>query len=108
MTDGIPAPNAAPNAAPSAAPSPGASAAAPSALADLPSGSTARLVRVEGARAFRRRLMELGLLPGTEVRVVRRAPLGGVVEIEVRRCRLSLRLTEAAGLFVEPNAGGGA
>lgn len=70
-------------------------------VADAPAGATLRLVRVEGPRAFRCRLMEMGLLPGTDVRIVRRAPLGGVVELEVRCCRLSLRLSEAADLKVE-------
>lgn len=44
----------------------------------------------------RLRLMELGLLPGTEVRFVRRAPLGGPLEVEVRGFHLSLRQSEAA------------
>ena len=42
-------------------------------LSELPDGEIGRLVRLDGDRAFRRRLMELGLLPGTPVRVVRRA-----------------------------------
>ena len=63
-------------------------------------GSVGRLVRLGGDRAFRRRLMELGLLPGTAVRVVRQAALGGVLELEVRRCRLSVRFSDASQLFV--------
>jgi ferrous iron transport protein A len=70
-------------------------------VSELASGASGRLVAVGGARAFRRRLMELGLLPGTLVRVVRRAQLGGIVELEVRRCRISLRLVEARDLTVE-------
>lgn len=69
-------------------------------LSELPDGETGRLVRLEGDRAFRRRLMELGLLPGTPVRVVRRAELGGVLELEVRRARLTVRASEAGLLFV--------
>lgn len=63
-------------------------------------GSEGRLVRLGGDRTFRRRLMELGLLPGTSVRVVRQAPLGGVMELEVRRARLTVRLSEASQLYV--------
>ncbi len=63
-------------------------------------GSVRRLVRLGGDRAFRRRLMELGLLPGTAVRVVRQAAIGGVLELEVRRCRLSVRFSDASQLFV--------
>ncbi|QDU85046.1 Ferrous iron transport protein A [Planctomycetes bacterium Pla163] len=71
-------------------------------VSELVSGASGRLVGIGGARAFRRRLMELGLVPGTLVRVVRRAPMGGIVELEVRRCRISLRLVEARDLTVEP------
>lgn len=66
----------------------------------LADGSVRRLVRLGGDRAFRRRLMELGLLPGTAVRVVRQAAIGGVLELEVRRCRLSVRYSDASQLFV--------
>ena len=45
---------------------------------------------------------ELGLLPGTAVRLVRRTDLGDLVELEVRGCHLSLRRSEAAELMVEP------
>ena len=66
----------------------------------LADGVPGRLVSLGGSRAFRRRLMELGLLPGTPVRIVRRAEIGGVLELEVRRSRLSLRTAEAEQLFV--------
>lgn len=69
-------------------------------LSELPDGETGRLVRLEGDRGFRRRLMELGLLPGTPVRVVRRAEFGGVLELEVRRARLTVRASEASLLLV--------
>ncbi len=53
-------------------------------LRTLGPGSNARVVQVGGERGFRRRLMELGLLPGTDVRVVRRVDVGGLVELEVQ------------------------
>ena len=71
-------------------------------LNSLPDGSLARLVTLGGERSFRRRLMELGLLPGTEVRIVRRAEIGGVLELEVRRSRLSVRIGEASEVYVSP------
>jgi len=71
-------------------------------LIDLSDGQTGRLVSLEGDRAFRRRLMELGLLPGTPVRVVRRADIGGVLELEVRRSRLTVRTSEACLVHVTP------
>ncbi|MCC6408083.1 MAG: ferrous iron transport protein A [Planctomycetes bacterium] len=65
-------------------------------------GTSVRLVRIGGERGFRCRLMELGLLPGTSVRMVRRVDLGGVLELEVRGARLSVRHGEARELVVEP------
>jgi Fe2+ transport system protein FeoA len=72
-----------------------------SSLDALKPGSTARLVSIGGERSFRCRLMEMGLLPGTPVRVVRRVNLGGLVELEVRGCRLSVRQGEASLLLVD-------
>lgn len=72
-----------------------------STLDALKPGSSARLVSIGGERSFRCRLMEMGLLPGTPVRVVRRVDVGGLVELEVRGCRLSVRQGEASLLLVE-------
>ena len=72
-------------------------------LAELPVGTRARIVEIGGERAFRRRLMEMGLLPGTEIRVVRHARFGGLVQLLVRGCNLSLRHSEAAALMLQPN-----
>ncbi|MAE29558.1 MAG: FeoA family protein [Planctomycetota bacterium] len=70
----------------------------------LKPGQTAALLSIGGERSFRRRLMELGLLPGTPVRLVRRVAVGDLIELEVRGCHVSLRLAEAARLAVElPN-----
>jgi ferrous iron transport protein A len=68
----------------------------------LSPGASARLVAIGGERGFRCRLMELGLLPGTALRLVRRQDVGGTLELEVRGCRLSVRRIEARALFVEP------
>ena len=69
-------------------------------LHTLPQGASGLLVSLGGDRPFRRRLMELGLLPGTPVRIVRRAEIGGVLELEIRRSRISVRTGEAAEVFV--------
>ena len=71
-------------------------------LDTLKSGASARLLAVGGERAFRCRLMELGLLPGAVLRLVRRVDVGGVLELEVRGCRLTVRRAEARLLQVEP------
>jgi Fe2+ transport system protein FeoA len=72
-------------------------------LDTLSPGSRARLVSLGGERAFRCRLMELGLLPGTTLHLVRRVDVGGVLELEVRGCRLTVRRGEARQLLVEPS-----
>lgn len=71
-------------------------------LDTLRPGQSCRLVAIEGERSFRRRLMEMGLLPGTALRLVRRMPLGGLVELEVRGGHLSLRTDEIGHMMVEP------
>ena len=71
-------------------------------MKDLAPGESARLADIGGDRSFRRRLMELGLLPGTRVRMVRRVDIGDLVEIEVRGSHLSLRLSEARAVLLEP------
>ncbi|MFT5285219.1 MAG: ferrous iron transport protein A [Planctomycetota bacterium] len=71
------------------------------ALHTLPAETSTRLIQIGGERPFRRRLMELGFLPGCELFVVRNIDVGGVIEVEVRRCRVTLRRNEARELFVD-------
>jgi ferrous iron transport protein A len=65
-------------------------------LGDVHVGHSVTVVSIGGERSFRRRLMELGVLPGTRIEVVRIAPLGDPVELLARGCRLSIRKNEAA------------
>jgi len=59
-------------------------------------GETARITElVAGDASYRAKLLALGLLPGTEVTLVRKAPLGDPIELEIRGYRLSLRKKEA-------------
>ena len=71
------------------------------ALADVPLGQAATIKTVDGPRVFRRRLLEMGLIPGVEVRVVTIAPLGDPLRIEVRGGQWSIRRNEAAQIEVE-------
>jgi Fe2+ transport system protein FeoA len=66
----------------------------------LAPGDVGTLEAVAGDPGLRRRLMELGLLPGTPIRLVRRLDAGGVLELEVRRARLTLRADDARQLAV--------
>ena len=70
-------------------------------LAEIALGRAATVREVAGPRAFRRRLLEMGLVPGTEVRVVTIAPLGDPLRIEVRGGQWSIRRAEAAEIEVE-------
>jgi ferrous iron transport protein A len=70
-------------------------------LRDLAPGQSAALVDIAGSGSFRRRLMEMGLLPGTRVRMVRRVDIGDLVEIEVRGAHLSLRRSEAGEVLLD-------
>ena len=73
-------------------------------LASLAVGETAVVARVLGSRAVARRLLEMGLVPGTAVTVRRVAPLGDPLELRVRGYALSIRRAEAAGIEIEPRS----
>lgn len=71
-------------------------------LRDLQVGDSGRVAGFEeGGRSYRRKLLAMGLTPGTVFNVTRVAPLGDPVEIAVRGFRLSLRRDEAAAVRVE-------
>ena len=75
--------------------------AAPSVSLDaLPAGVPARVVALEGSGAVARRLMEMGVVPGAPVRVIKSAPLGDLIEIRVRDYHLALRRSEAQTITV--------
>ena len=65
-------------------------------LGSLRPGRSARVARVHGGGALQRRIMEMGLTRGAEVRVVKAAPFGDPIEITVRGYALSLRKADAA------------
>ena len=73
-------------------------------LAEIPLGRAVAVRSVDGPRAFRRRLLEMGLVPGTPVRIVTVAPLGDPLRIEVRGGQWSIRRAEAAQIEVDPTA----
>jgi Fe2+ transport system protein FeoA len=74
------------------------------ALSALREGQTATLRRVAGERGYRRRLLELGFVPGTDLRLVRRVAVGDILEVELRHSRVSLRISEARSIEVEARA----
>ena len=70
-------------------------------LSELEPGDVAVIVRIEDSGAVARRIADMGLIPGTKVKVVRKAPLGDPIEFEVRGYNLSLRRNEAELVIVE-------
>lgn len=70
-------------------------------LARLAPGERAKITAIGAIGPMRRRLMDMGLLPGAEVVVEKVAPLGDPIEIRIRSYSLSLRKKEAEGIAVE-------
>ncbi len=70
-------------------------------LEDLRTGEVGRIVKIMGNGPFRLRLMEMGFIPGAEVKVIRYAPLKDPVEYEIKGYHVSLRHEEAAKILVE-------
>ena len=71
-------------------------------FADLRQGMIVRVAAVESDSAECRRLEEMGLTAGTQFRVVKVAPFGDPIEIDVRGYRLCLRKGETVGYVLEP------
>ena len=69
-------------------------------LCDAAIGDALTVEHVGGERSFRRRLMELGLVPGTRLEILGAAPFGGPLELLARGCSLSIRREEAAHVTV--------
>jgi ferrous iron transport protein B len=73
-------------------------------LADLPIGERAVVGTVGGSRRVALRLLEMGLVPGTPVQMVRKAPLGDPFKIRVRGYLLSLRRADALRIQIQDYA----
>lgn len=70
-------------------------------LDQLQPGQLCRVRRITGKGALRRRLMEMGLVKGVKVEVLKRAPLGDPVEYKLLGYHLSMRKSEASLIEVE-------
>jgi len=69
-------------------------------LSDLELGEKAVILKVVGTGSIRRRMLDMGLVKGTEIVVIRRAPLGDPIEFRLKGYNLSLRKEEAKNVFV--------
>jgi ferrous iron transport protein A len=64
-------------------------------------GGTAKVVKLHGEGALKRRIMDMGITKGVEVKVRKVAPLGDPIEITVRGYELSLRKEDAETIEIE-------
>ena len=69
-------------------------------LTNLPIGETAKVVSVKGNNAITRRLMEMGVVPGVALKIVKTAPFGDPIEIRLRGYSLAMRKSEAEAIEV--------
>jgi Fe2+ transport system protein FeoA len=65
-------------------------------LSQLSIGESATVIAVNGEGAIRRRLFDMGITPGVEVYLRKKAPLGDPIEISLRGYELTLRKAEAS------------
>ncbi len=70
-------------------------------LAMLKPGEKGRIVGIGAIGPLKRRLMDMGVLVGEEIRVEKIAPLGDPIELKIKGYSLSLRKREAEGIAVE-------
>lgn len=69
-------------------------------LDKLKPGQEARIISVKGENSLRLRLLDMGLIPRTRVRLEKVAPMGDPIEIRVRGYELTLRVADAKNIEV--------
>lgn len=70
-------------------------------LKDVPIGGKAKVIKIHGEGAVKRRIMDMGITKGVEIQVRKVAPLGDPIEITVRGYELSLRKADAENIEIE-------
>lgn len=70
-------------------------------LADLSVGEKCRVITVGGEGELRIRLLDMGIIPGTEVEIVKFAPMGDPMQIRLRGYELTLRRADTSDIEVE-------
>ncbi len=69
-------------------------------LANLEIGAVAKVKNVAGNSAVSRRLMEMGIIPGVSIKIIKTAPFGDPIEIRVRGYNLAMRRNEAEAIEI--------
>lgn len=70
-------------------------------LKDLKPGNSGIVDSITSKGAVRRRLMDMGITPGVSIKVIKVAPLGDPIEVNLRGYELSLRLSEAENVVLK-------
>lgn len=70
-------------------------------LKDLPIGKTATIVSVDGNQNLRQHLLDMGLIPGSEITMVKHAPMGDPIEVRIHSYELTLRNDDANKITIE-------
>jgi len=70
-------------------------------LSELKPKEKGTIIKVRGRKSVHRRILDMGVVSGSTVEVLRAAPLGDPIEIKIKGYYLSLRKTEAANILVE-------
>ena len=70
-------------------------------LSQLKKGQNAKILRVSGSGPIKRRMMDMGMVPGSEIKLIRKAPFGDPIEFRIKGYSLSLRKEEAETILIE-------
>ena len=70
-------------------------------LKDLSVGQSGRIVKIGTIGALKQRFMDMGITKGTDVKIIKIAPLGDPIEIEIRGYNLSIRKDDAAKIEID-------
>ena len=76
-------------------------------LSEFSIGETGRVTKVDGEGRIRRRIFDMGITPGAEIFLRKKAPLGDPIEVTIRGYELTLREDEANLVSLEVNGEGG-
>ncbi len=74
-------------------------------LKDMKAGQSARITEVGGDGALRQHFLDMGVIPGTEITLIKFAPMGDPMELMIHGYELTLRLADAEKIQIEPHSG---
>ena len=72
-------------------------------LKDLPIGQTAQIIKVGGNGELRQHFLDMGVIPGTEIKKIKLAPMGDPIEFEISGYELTMRMADAEKIEVSEN-----